>query len=98
METKTCRCCGRELPITEFRTTTLGRMNTCRECVRNNQIKAKTDKKIAKNAEKDVENARSLRLNDFTPMELMAELKRRGYEFTMKYTEVHVVNSKDIKV
>lgn len=33
METKTCKVCGRELPLTEFPVTRSGsRFDTCREC------------------------------------------------------------------
>ena len=39
---------------------------------------------------------RNLCLSDFTPRELMQELKRRGYEFEITYTEVHKISSKTL--
>ena len=38
------------------------------------------------------QEARSLRLRDFQPRELMIELKRRGYEGTLTYTEVKTID------
>ena len=97
-ETLQCKCCGKDLPLQMFRTSKLGRYQTCNECLRQNQIKAKLEKKLAKMTEKDVTEARSMRLKDFTPRELMAELKRRGYKFKMEYVETHVIDSKDIEI
>lgn len=89
METKICAHCGKELPLSDFRRTKWGGlMATCSKCM--------TEKRVAKmsaNKEKAIADARELRIQDFTPRELMTELKRRGYEFTAKYTEVHIISS-----
>lgn len=89
METKICAHCGNELPLSDFRRTKWGGFaSTCNKCM--------TEKRVARmsdNKEKAKADARNLRIQDFTPRELMTELKRRGYEFTMKYTEVHVISS-----
>ena len=50
----------------------------CNECVR---------KKVLKKRKTEVEEARSLRLKQFTPRELMCELKSRGFTFTMEFKE-----------
>lgn len=92
METKKCKCCGRELPVSEFGRSPLGVYNTCKECVRKNQMGARADKKKARQMEKDVEEARLLRLSDFSPRELMAELKRRGYKGKITYVETHTID------
>lgn len=42
--------------------------------------------------EKEIESARFKRLNDFTPREMMLELKRRGYDGTLKYVEEHYID------
>ena len=76
----------------------MGLLKTCNECLRQNQIRAKLAKKLQVSTEQELAKARHLRISEFTPRELMAELKRKGYEFTMKYTEVHVIDSKDIKL
>lgn len=52
--------------------------------------------KMSDNREKEKADARNLRITDFTPRELMVELKRRGYEFTMKYTETHIISSEKL--
>ena len=92
METKVCKCCGRELPIVEFRQTKIGRVNTCNECITKHQIKAKADKKMRKMEGEESEKAKRARLADFTPRELMEELKRRGYEGTLTYTETRTID------
>ena len=89
METKICAHCGNELPLSDFRKTKWGGFtSTCNKCM--------TEKRVARmsdNKEKEKADARNLRIQDFTPRELMVELKRRGYEFTMKYTETHIISS-----
>ena len=90
--TKVCKCCGRELSVTEFRRTKLGVMNTCKECVRQHQIAAKLDKKIASMKGDEVEKARCQRLEDFTPRQLMERLRDLGYEGELTYTRVEKIN------
>lgn len=97
-QTQKCRSCGRELPLSEYRPSRLGLLKTCNECMCKHQKEAKLSKKLSRLKEDEVEKARVMRLSDFTPRELMCELKRRGYEFKMEYTEVHVINSKDIEI
>lgn len=97
-QTQVCKCCGRELPLDNFRVSRLGRLHTCMDCTRQNQVKARLDKKLAEENKKKAIDARVLRLCDFSPRELMAELKRRGYKFKMEYTETHIIDSKDIEI
>jgi hypothetical protein len=103
MEKKVCKCCGREFPIGDFAkhvnrdgsTTTLA---FCNECM-GQKIKEGRKKKVEKlvaGKDEEIRKARSLRLDDFTPRELMENLKQRGYEFRMTYTEVHVIDSKNL--
>lgn len=95
-ETQVCKECGKELPLIMFTETRFGRLHTCRKCVSKKQVLAKAEKKKERLLEQEIEQARLLRLKDFTPRELMTELKNRGYEFTAKYTEVHVIDSKTL--
>lgn len=81
MGTKTCKCCGRELPESEFSRNGFGLMSVCRECVAKKKADAANKKKeIAEKVEMAASN-RTLRISEFTPRELMAELKRRGYKW-----------------
>ena len=94
-ETKICKRCGRELPISNFKTTRWGgRVSVCTECA-TNKLRENKRKKLDEQKQKveDVmaEN-RQLCLADFTPRELMAELKRRGYEGTLTYVETHIID------
>ena len=98
IELKKCKCCGKELPLEMFRVSRLGRFHTCNECVSRNHKKSIAEKKSAIQVKCEAENARKMRLADFTPREFMAELKRRGFKFTMEYVETHVINSKDIEI
>ena len=96
METKVCKCCGKELPLNNFSKNAFGYTSVCKECnSMNRKIAAKKRQQIKQQAV-DAVNARALRLEDFTPRELMQELKRRGYELEMTYTEVHKISSKTL--
>ena len=82
-ETRKCKRCGRELPVTEFtKHAKYGTMKICREC-----------NSKARRAGKHKVDPRELRLKDFEPRELMLELKRRGYSFTATYTKTYTIDS-----
>lgn len=96
METKICKCCGKELPLNHFSKTAFGYTSVCKECNSMNRRIAAEKKQQLKQQAVDAVNARALRLEDFSPRELMQELKRRGYEFEMTYTEVRKISSKTL--
>ena len=94
METKVCSCCGKELPLTEFAVRGIRGLkgekkltSFCKSCMQ---------KKVSEGRSKKIDSVKEMRLKDFTPRELMQELKRRGYEFEMTYTEVHTISSKTL--
>ena len=94
-ETKVCKCCGRELPISNFKTTRWGsKVSVCTECS-TNKLRENKKKRLDEQKQK-VEDVRAenrkLCLSDFSPRELMTELKRRGYEGTLTYVETHTIN------
>lgn len=101
-KTKVCKCCGKELPISEFRKGKASGVefvvSVCKTCMRNKLIEGHAKRKEQKSHEQELAEAKVMRLSDFTPRELMVELKRRGYEFKMEYTETHIINSKDIEI
>lgn len=78
-ETKKCKCCGRELPISMFTKGGYGIHNTCKECAVKKRQATKEKKDKERNYENEIEQAKKMRLLDFTPRDLMEELKRRGY-------------------
>lgn len=93
-ETKVCRCCGRELLISNFKKGRWGYVSVCNECDKQHRAEnrqARIDKAKQKVEDVRAEN-RQLCLADFTPRELMLELKRRGYEGTLTYVETHTIN------
>ena len=94
-ETKVCRCCGRTLDISNFKISRWGgRVSVCTECTTNKLRENKRKKHVEQKQELEdaiVEN-RQLRLADFTSRELMAELKRRGYEGKLTYVETHTID------
>lgn len=91
---KTCKCCGRTLDIRNFKTTRWGsKVSVCTECAtnkrrENKQRRIEEDKRRVEDTR--AEN-RQLCLADFTSRELMVELKRRGYEGKLLYTETHTI-------
>lgn len=89
-----CKCCGKNLPIDNFIVGGFGRFHTCKECV-SEKRSANHRRKVVEEKEclqRQQQEARSLRLRDFQPRELMIELKRRGYEGTLTYTEVKTID------
>lgn len=102
METKVCKCCGNELPITEFRKGKAHGVefvtSVCKTCMSTKQSEGhkRRKEKQAISHEAEIVQAKTMRLKDFTPRELMEELVRRGYEFEMTYTEVHHISSKTL--
>lgn len=96
METKVCRYCGEELPIEEFSRNAFGFTSVCKKCNTEKRKLGREKVRRLKQQVVDAQNARTLRINDFTPRELMQELKRRGYEFKITFTETHTIDSKDI--
>ena len=95
-KTKICKCCGRELPTEMFVRNAFGVTSVCKECNSQNRSESAQRRKRQQQQAVDALNARQLRLEDFTPRELMAELKRRGYEGKIRYVEVHEINLNDI--
>lgn len=80
IQTKTCTVCGKTLPITDFyrkSSSPDGYYCACKEC-QTAQIKKSRMTKDSK--EKD-----SI-LSEFSPKELIDELKSRGYYGELKYT------------
>ena len=84
METKICRICGEEKPITDFPKNNLYKdgYDTRCQCCRNAINKAnyharKTTPKVGGNPA----------LADSTPRELIEELRARGYKGTLEYTK-----------
>lgn len=85
IKTKVCSRCGRELPLSEFPKNAQcrgGHSGVCKQC------KAGQMRDYRQNlAEKARLYDERGGLKDYTPRELMLELKRRGYEGVLSFTE-----------
>lgn len=81
METKVCSTCKRELPVSEFyksNTKTDGLQNQCKEC-------KKQDSRNRYVSKSSIGGGNPM-LKDFTPRQLIEELKSRGYKGKLYYT------------
>ena len=92
---KQCRCCGRELPINNFKTTRWGtRVSVCTECS-TNKLRENKRKKLDEQKQK-VEDVRAenrrLCLADFSPRELIERLRDLGYTGKLTYVETHTID------
>ena len=74
METKVCKVCRQELPLSEFRKLpfTINGIATCNKCVSDKIKKTKLFNRTRSNSNSE--------LAKFTPKELIGELKSRGYK------------------
>ena len=99
IQTRICSCCGKEKPIESYKK--VGKRNggvsvltICNECMRKKQDEGRAMAKVKKQQKvaQEVVDARTLRLQDFTPRELMTELHRRGYEGVLKFTSVEQID------
>lgn len=96
METKKCTCCGKELPIEEFAKTGFGVLTICKPCMVLKRAAGHKRNLVAKKLQEELSVARTARLSEFTPRELMEELSRRGYNGKLTYTEVHEIDIQNI--
>lgn len=94
METilKTCKDCGRELPISYFKKTRYGdRVSVCTECatrkMRENKEKKRMETVIKMRQEAQKEAEVKTALGQFTPRQLMEELARRGYKGELTFVQ-----------
>lgn len=92
MGTKICKECGRELPLDHFAKYHFGTSNTCKECAGKAISMGHKNKKTEENLYKQLEEAKKARLSEFTPRELMQELHTRGYEGTLRFTQVQEID------
>ena len=91
MATKLCKRCGRELDESEFnkhKNTKDGLQSYCRECQRElNRMRRKP--KLPQLKVPQIEGGKvNPKLAEFTPRQLMEELKARGYTGELKFTQV----------
>lgn len=101
-EKKICKVCGGEYGIDFFPKhpkSKDGHTCVCKDCMR--KLQSEGHKKSYENKrqslEDEVQNARMLRLHDFTPRELMARLAELGYDGKLVYVERHELNLKDFR-
>lgn len=110
METKVCKHCGRELPLSDFYTNNKakdGLATYCKECSnvlsveyarkRRERKKAEAKENERMEFEKKYKIYTNRELAKFTPRELMLELKVRGYEGELVFIE-HIVKEHRINL
>ena len=83
METKVCKVCGVELPISEFKKTPmkLNGVDTCNKCCARKSAEARLARRIEKSA-----GGGKGELARFSARELIEELRTRGYRGKLSIT------------
>ena len=79
-EVRVCKMCQQEKPITEFFRNKNGYTDVCMDCAMAKRKESRGKKSRIHELEEQLAKAREVKLSDFSPRELMAELYRRGYE------------------
>jgi len=92
LQTQVCKCCGRELPVSQFGRGGYGLRKTCKECVSQKRSEGRKKRDETADLRRQVEEARQLRLRDFQPRELMIRLRELGYEGVLTYTQRHEID------
>ncbi len=93
-QTLKCKCCGMERPAHDFRTdkrSKTGYALTCKACETQRKKNA-----LAKAGAAISSGIRQRSLESFTPVELMKELRRRGYDGELTVTERKTVRLRDL--
>ena len=91
VKTKRCQKCGRELPVSDFNKRARsadGLQCYCRECIQKyNKERYKTGVVTSQKTNKLNKIYFSEKLAGFTPRELIAELRARGYKGELTYVQ-----------
>lgn len=91
-ETRICKRCGEEKPITAF-TKSKGTYNfVCQECANKHNRETRKKKKNEKTLTEELLRAKTMRLSEFTPRELMNELASRGYKGKLSFVQVQEID------
>ena len=90
LETKVCKCCGRELPVTNFRVGKYGeRVGICYDCVNIHREEKKEARRRMKAEEikREQEDRQQMGLAQYTNVQLFKELARRGITGSLTLTK-----------
>lgn len=84
METKVCKVCGVELPISEFKKTLMAPngISTCNKCCSRKAVESRQSRQ-----EGASEGGGNTELSRFTARELIEELRTRGYKGKLYFTK-----------
>ena len=92
--TKKCYGCGQVLPVTSFYRSSRakdGYQNQCIDCKREYERKRNAQNSRLKAAVLPIKGEPSSPLAQFTPQQLIDELKSRGFHGELRFVETHVV-------
>ena len=98
METKVCKCCGRELSLDHFKRGRYGYVSVCLDCDKKHRAEkrqARIDEQKKKEDDLRAEK-RNLCLSDFTPRELIERLRDLGYTGKLNYVETHIIDLENL--
>lgn len=106
-ETRKCKVCGRELPLTEYNPTGIhgGRRHVCKGCMKSYHAKWRAQKKDKRDelrsaTRKMLDNLDRETIYEYLmslpPKLLIQALHDKGYKGKLTYTEVKTINVEDV--
>ena len=91
METRVCKVCGKEKPVNEFSRNGFGYTSVCAECANAKKRASWDSHKKTRDFDAELQAAKTARLSEFEPRELIEYLRAIGYRGKLEYTKTYEI-------
>ena len=91
METRICKVCGLEKPLHGFSRNGTGYTYVCAECANAKKRLSWAKRKETRDFDAELQAAKTARLSEFEPRELIEHLRLIGYRGKLEYTKTYEI-------